>query len=64
MYSLTVTAGWWLLPFLITLIAYAWAWRVTPDADESFLSGIEGIYTFGLATFASLVVWVVFLAVT
>lgn len=45
--TIQVTAGWWLLPLAITVIAFVWAMRTSTD----------DLRTFGSGALFNLVVW-------
>ena len=64
MYSLTITAGWWLLPFVFTVFAFILASYLTPRNYGGYLSGLEGAFNTLFAIVVSLLSWVIYLAVS
>lgn len=62
--SVTIHLGWWVLPALITVAAYAIAvWRIPAAQPSSYLPdfgpAIVGFITLSLASIASLLAWLV-----
>ncbi len=56
--SITLTAGWWLLPLAVTMAAFTWSTiTARPSSNPSYADGIVGALVHGLALIASLVAW-------
>ena len=64
MWSITITAGWWLVPLVITVSAFIIAELKTPPNRGGFLSGLEGGFLNLIALVVSLFSWVIYLAIT
>ena len=59
----TVTLGWWLLPLIVTLALFVWAWAATPPArHDDWGVDIAPLFTFGFALVLSLVAWLLYAA--
>lgn len=59
---MTISVGWWALPTVITLAAFAVAfWRIPAPQPSSYFPDtgpvIQGFIYFALATIASLAAW-------
>jgi hypothetical protein len=64
---LTITFGWWILPAIVTIIAFGIAYRKQVRARVSDLYGAASAINLGFyffAAFASVLAWLVYFIVT
>jgi hypothetical protein len=62
--TFTITYGWWLLPFFITIASFAWSFWSTREEKKN-PSGWIGValvgwFSYGLATIITLVSWLIY----
>lgn len=56
--SITITAGWWLVPTVITFCAYFAAFMTCRDGGKSGIGdGVVTLVVYAFATIASLASW-------
>lgn len=60
--SITLTAGWWMLPLFITAIAFGWGFHMVGKhgqrhGDYDFVSPLIGLGILMLSLIVSLVAW-------
>jgi hypothetical protein len=58
--TFTVTFGWWLVPFVATLVAYGSVFLNSKfGRRDSYIDGLVDLILYGIATIASLAAWLV-----
>lgn len=62
--SINIVIGWWLVPWVITAATFVWAWNISRKSPSHYGQDITGIFVYGAATIASLVVWLVWAVLT
>lgn len=58
---MAITLGWWLLPLVITIVAWAWA-LTRPVSHGSYLPDPMPIIWFGAALIVTLASWLTYFA--
>ena len=62
--TLTIQAGWWLLPAALTLAAFGFAFATSrPSSSPGYGDGIVGVFVYGAALIASLIAWLIWAVV-
>lgn len=60
---MTITIGWWAIPFLVTLALLAWANWPRPDEDRSgdfdFAFWLPAAFRLAVAIVGSLIAWLI-----
>lgn len=63
--TIQVTAGWWLLPLAVTVVAAMWAMKVDTDDPGSFGSGaVYNLMVYMAAAIVTLIAWLVWAVLT
>lgn len=62
--TITVSSGWWLAPFMVTLASFGWAMFINrdnqPGGDYAALGGaMVTLFIYGIATIVSLIAWLI-----
>jgi UDP-N-acetylmuramyl pentapeptide phosphotransferase/UDP-N-acetylglucosamine-1-phosphate transferase len=50
---------WWVLPSVITFIAFFAAWALTEPNQSGMMAGFDGLLFGGLALIVSLIAWLI-----
>ena len=53
--TITITYAWWWTPAAITVICFVWAF--SREDEGGYLSGIDGLIWFAIASFVTAVAW-------
>lgn len=66
---MTIEIGLWIAPTIGTLVAFAGAWRCTPEVVrggylEGLFEGVIGLIYYLIATVASLMFWLIYALAT
>lgn len=62
--SFEITAGWWLLPTLLTLLAWGLAGSYKRYSSRYFNADIEGVFRYGVALIVILTMWLIYALAT
>lgn len=54
---MSITIGWWIVPLIITIAAFAWAAISARNEQSSYLEGMAAMLVYPIATIVSLVAW-------
>ena len=55
--TITITYAWWWVPAAISVICFGWAF--TREDEGGYLSGIDSLIWFAIASFVSAVAWAI-----
>jgi UDP-N-acetylmuramyl pentapeptide phosphotransferase/UDP-N-acetylglucosamine-1-phosphate transferase len=59
-----INLGWWLLPLVITGIAFFAAWDMTPKNQTGMMAGLDGLVLGAFALIVSLMAWLIWAVLT
>ena len=62
--TITITYGYWMIPLVITIFAFAAHLRVCWNEEPGYGGAIVGMFTFMTATVVSLFAWLVWAILT
>jgi len=63
--TIEVTAGWWLLPLAVTIVAAIWAMKVDTDEAGAYGGGaLHNLMVYMAAAIVTLVAWLVWAVLT
>ena len=61
---MTIIIGWWALPTIVTIASYLAVWFTIRCSQPSYGDDIIALLSYGVATIASLVVWLIWAVLT
>lgn len=54
---MSISIGWWIVPLIITIAAFAWAAISARNERGTYLEGMAAVIVYPLAMVVSLVAW-------
>ena len=61
---MTITIGWWALPFVLTCAAFLDAYMAEDKNQRGMMAGLDGIIFGALALIVSLIAWLIWAVLT